>query len=885
MIQKILKIVLISLVIPTAWVFAAGSGLVLGDGNIDPLPQLVSTTSPQSSITQRVFGKVLYLSGLNTSGATRCLQISSVGIVQVAAAACGSGSGGGGGGAGTFATTTSNVPGQLTNYPLNSTDIVVIGSTATTSAPFYFDPNTRTAVMNGLVTLGRIIATSSATSTFAGSVSIGSSTPSGNELFSVGSTTQTTFTYDKNSGYMGYGTSTPMAPFVLAQTGGLLTTDFIIDGVSAGSGAEMALNRANVSGTEANIDFNTAGVEEWQVGIQNNNTNNFEIWDGNDDPYFTINQATGDVGIGTSTPYSELTIWGEPGSNALEIVNTASSTQFVVNQNGLVGIGTSSPYAALSVVGASGVVAGKYFATSTASSTFVGGIDATRVCITGTTKCLNNISFPDGTVTSVGLSSANSSLSVGSTPVTTSGTITADFNLNHRNDWLALQTFVSASSTSFSSLDGLFVGRTATTSIVGENGTSTFSKFISFTSASSTATSTLAGINLPYGGCFAVAGVCVGGSSGSGSGTVNAGVIGQLAFYGASGTTVSGSSTDSLTMGRFIATSTRSSQLLYASSTSITASGALYGGNLNIGSGNLTVDSSGGLISLNNIAVSGTLTGGGLQITGGNLIFYTSSTVLAAPSDGILKLSNNAQTDFTRLQFGGTSASFMGLGVNNANGSISIVKADGTNNGYFGVGTSTMAVSQATFASTTGPQLSLSAGAGQPQMVMRNDGSNFTISSSTTGIGTSSPLFQVSDLATGVWSFGSTTPYAALTVQSAAGTGDLVVFATTTGKPVFIIDNNGHQFYSGNQPSCDSNCTFTFGNDNVFIVKLGTAITSSVVTFAKSWGGIWGPNCSVTDGGAVTTFVDASSTPTTVTLTPTVALTGTILTVVCTGMR
>lgn len=40
-----------------------------------------------------------------------------------------------------------------------------------------------------------------------------------------------------------------------------------------------------------------------------------------------------------------------------------------------VGIGTSSPYSKLSVVGASGVVADKYFATSTtATSTFVGGL-------------------------------------------------------------------------------------------------------------------------------------------------------------------------------------------------------------------------------------------------------------------------------------------------------------------------------------------------------------------------------------------------------------------------------------------------------------------------------------------------------------------------------
>lgn len=54
--------------------------------------------------------------------------------------AFGSGSGGGSSG-GTWSTTTSSVAGQLVNYSNNSTDIVAIGSTATSTASFYFDPN------------------------------------------------------------------------------------------------------------------------------------------------------------------------------------------------------------------------------------------------------------------------------------------------------------------------------------------------------------------------------------------------------------------------------------------------------------------------------------------------------------------------------------------------------------------------------------------------------------------------------------------------------------------------------------------------------------------------------------------------------------------------
>lgn len=179
--------------------------------------------------------------------------------------------------------------------------------------------------------------------TISNQLSIASTTPTSGLTFNFGSSTPYALTQNLQNGYIGLGTTSPMAPFTLVQTGGLLNPDFVIDGQQNGVGAEMVLNRANTSGTEANIDFNTAGVEEWQLGIQNNNTNNFEIWDGNDSPFFTINQVNGDVGIGTSTPYSELTVWGEPGTNLLELVNNASSTKLTVDQNGNFGLGSTSP--------------------------------------------------------------------------------------------------------------------------------------------------------------------------------------------------------------------------------------------------------------------------------------------------------------------------------------------------------------------------------------------------------------------------------------------------------------------------------------------------------------------------------------------------------------
>lgn len=70
------------------------SSLMLGDINIRPLDQFTSTTSPSDAITQRTYGKPIRLTGVNTSGETRCLQMTSTGFIEIASAACGSGSGG-----------------------------------------------------------------------------------------------------------------------------------------------------------------------------------------------------------------------------------------------------------------------------------------------------------------------------------------------------------------------------------------------------------------------------------------------------------------------------------------------------------------------------------------------------------------------------------------------------------------------------------------------------------------------------------------------------------------------------------------------------------------------------------------------------------------------
>ncbi|TSD04853.1 MAG: mucin-like protein, partial [Parcubacteria group bacterium Greene0714_7] len=67
---------------------------------------------------------------------------------------CLSTTGGGSSSGGTWSTTTSSVTGQFVNYSTNSTDIVAIGGSATTSAKYWFDPNTQVSYISGSIGMG-----------------------------------------------------------------------------------------------------------------------------------------------------------------------------------------------------------------------------------------------------------------------------------------------------------------------------------------------------------------------------------------------------------------------------------------------------------------------------------------------------------------------------------------------------------------------------------------------------------------------------------------------------------------------------------------------------------------------------------------------------------
>lgn len=86
--------------------------------------------------------------------------------------------------------------------------------------------------------------------------------------------------------------------------------------------------------------------------------------------------------------------------------------------------------------------------------------------------------------------------------------------------------------------------------------------------------------------------------------------------------------------------------------------------------------------------------------------------------------------------------------------------------------------------------------------------------------------------------FGTSTPYANLSVQSNTGTGDIFALATTTGKMIAGEDNDGHKFTGGPAPaltSCGTGSPTITGDDQTGTVTTGTAATSCTMTFSKAY--------------------------------------------------
>ena len=359
--KKILYTILALVVITPLITFAGffdflkSMPVIFGDGNVYQKDQWTSTTSPSSSITQTVFGKAIRITGLSDG----CLGVTS-GIVGSSGSACGSGSGGGSSG-GTWSTTTSTVTGRLINYSNNTTDIPAIGGTSTSTADYWFDPNTQTSYLSG-------------------NVGIGSSSPS--SVLSVSGNIFQNGAYTHfgtaNSGFRCNTISTSCLELIgddNTQGGVILQIENKNAGASAFSGLNLLNNeasRGNNASFYSGLFLNGSNYSDPTFGVLNNVPRILQL--GNTMGSITIQASSTDLTV----PYINLAL------NNTEIAKFTPTG---------IGFGTSSPYAALSVVGNSGVVAEKFTATSTTAFSTFGG----RVGV-GTTSPAQKFEVSDGNI-------------------------------------------------------------------------------------------------------------------------------------------------------------------------------------------------------------------------------------------------------------------------------------------------------------------------------------------------------------------------------------------------------------------------------------------------------------------------------------------------------
>jgi disulfide bond formation protein DsbB len=135
-----------------------------------------------------------------------------------------------------------------------------------------------------------------------------------------------------------------------------------------------------------------------------------------------------------------------------------------------------------------------------------------------------------------------------------------------------------------------------------------------------------------------------------------------------------------------------------------------------------------------------------------------------------------------------------------------------------------------TVASTTGPQLSLSAGAGIAQWVQRNAGGNLYFATTTVAGTATTTVAAFSILGTsGNIGIATTSPTAKLSLQATISTDDLFQVSSTTGASLFKINNYGALL---------QRLTVRFQPNNMFdtFVALGTiAIQIFIIVMIIAW--------------------------------------------------
>lgn len=279
------------------------------------------------------------------------------------------------GGSGTVSTSTVPTIGQLPYWTGNGTPST-LGSIATGTASF---SSPLTGGPFTIIGTGGSIGCQTASGSQAGCLSSSDWTTFNGKASFSGTTGQVDYFSGTNTavgtstifitpaGNVGIGTSTPDSSLTFAQstasTGGIdFGGDVFLYRQGSGNFTIAAPNTANlnltptVTNKDATITFNPTGSSNASSGKIVSVAHPLKLQAGFPSvPQITIDYASSNTGIGTTSPIATFTIQGTGSTNPFVVASSSGSQLLTVLANGNVGIGTSGPGYKLDVQGSSAI--------------------------------------------------------------------------------------------------------------------------------------------------------------------------------------------------------------------------------------------------------------------------------------------------------------------------------------------------------------------------------------------------------------------------------------------------------------------------------------------------------------------------------------------------